>query len=164
MNIGILPNVNSVKTIRDVDKNAVAVVKVVSQLGCVSQDSELLDSQRGAGSRGNPMKKVLGPNRRIRLPSLRFVKQVSGKRNDQRWEKINVKVPHQRSPHAMKFEDRSHEETERQQRRVRSKAWNLAKNIYKLKEKDKAAFQFPAEEWVLLAASTKRAGGKKVCS
>ena len=69
--------------------------------------------------------------------------------------KINVKVPHQRSPYAMKFEDRSHEETERQQRCARSKAWNLVKNIYKLKEKDKAVFYFPAEEWVLLAASTK---------
>ena len=55
----------------------------------------------------------------------------------------------------MKFEDGSHEETERQQRCARSKAWNLAKNICKLKEKDKAAFYFPAEEWVLPAASTK---------
>ena len=32
---------------------------------------------------------------------------------------------------------RSHAETERQQRCARSKAWNLAKNIYKLKEKYK---------------------------
>ena len=55
----------------------------------------------------------------------------------------------------MKFEDRSHEETERPQRYARGKAWNLAKHIYKLKEKDKAAFYFPAEEWVLPAASTK---------
>ena len=54
----------------------------------------------------------------------------------------------------MKFEDRSHEETERQ-RCARSKAWNLAQNLYKLKERDKAAFYFPAEEWVLPAASTK---------
>ena len=43
----------------------------------------------------------------------------------------------------------------RQQRCARSKAWNLAKNIYKFKEKDKAAFHSPAEEWVLPAASTK---------
>ena len=55
----------------------------------------------------------------------------------------------------MKFEDRSHEETERQQRCAQSKAWNLAKNVYKLKEKEKAAFYFPAEECVLPAASTK---------
>ena len=69
--------------------------------------------------------------------------------------KINVKVPHQRSLHAMKFEDRSRGETERQQRCAWSKAWNLAKNIYKLKEKDQAALYFPAEEWVVPAASTK---------
>ena len=67
---------------------------------------------------------------------------------------MNVKVPHQRSPYAMKLKDRSHEQTERQQRCARSKAWNLAKNIYKLKEKDKTAFYSPSEEWVLLAAST----------
>ena len=69
--------------------------------------------------------------------------------------KIVVKVPHQRSLYALKFEERSHEETERQQRCARSKAWNLAKIIYKLKEKDKATFHFPAEERVLSAASTK---------
>ena len=70
-------------------------------------------------------------------------------------EKLPVKVPHQRSPFAMKFEDRSQEGTERQERCARGKAWNLAKNIYNLKEKDKAAFYFPAEEWVLPAASRK---------
>ena len=51
----------------------------------------------------------------------------------------------------MKFEDRSHEETERHHRCVLIKAWNLANNIYKLNtNKD-----FAAEEWVLPAASTK---------
>ena len=40
----------------------------------------------------------------------------------------------------------------------------LQKNMYKLEEKDKAAFYFSAEEWVLLAASIKRAGRKRVCS
>ena len=33
------------------------------------------------------------------------------------------------SPRAVKFEDGSHEETERQERCARSKAWDLAKNI-----------------------------------
>ena len=68
--------------------------------------------------------------------------------------KIQVKPRHQRSPYFIKFEVRSHEETARQQRCARSKAWNLAQNMYKLKEKDKAAFHFPAEEWVLPVAST----------
>ena len=55
----------------------------------------------------------------------------------------------------MKFEDRSQEETERQQRCARSKAWNLAKHIYKLREKDKITFYSPSERWVLPVASTK---------
>ena len=41
------------------DKNAVAIVKSVSQLGCVSQDSDALVSQ-GRKSQGNPMQKVSG--------------------------------------------------------------------------------------------------------
>ena len=45
--------------------------------------------------------------------SIRYVKRVSRERKDHRLGKINVKVPHQRSPYAMKFEDQSHEETER---------------------------------------------------
>ena len=53
---------------------------------------------------------------------------------------------------------------DRQQRCARSKAWNLAKNTYKLKEKDKAAFYFPAEECVTPGCANKRAGGKIVCS
>ena len=76
--------------------------------------------------------------------------------------KIQVKNPHQRSPYAAKFEDRSHEETEGQERCARSKAWNLAKNIFKLKEKDKAAFYSPTEEWVLPPLRQQRAGGKRV--
>ena len=87
-------------------------------------------------------------------PSLRYVKQVSGKKRPS-LGKIQLKMPHQRSTHAMKFEDTSQEETERQQRCARGKAWNLAKNKNKLKEKDKATFYSPSEEGVLLAASTK---------
>ena len=54
----------------------------------------------------------------------------------------------------MKFEDRSEEETERQERCARGDAWRLAKNIYKLKETEKATFYSPSDEWVLPAAST----------
>ena len=54
----------------------------------------------------------------------------------------------------MKFEDRSQEEFERQQRCARGDAWRLAKHIYKLKEKEKTTFFSPADEWILPAAST----------
>ena len=68
---------------------------------------------------------------------------------------MQVKNPHQRSPYASKFEGQSHEETERQQRYVRSKTWNLVKNDYKLNEKDKATFYSSAKEWILQAESAK---------
>ena len=132
-----------------------AIVEIVSQMGCVSQDSESLDSQRGKQTRGNPMQKVLGPIRRIRFTQSTLRQASIWEKKGPSLGKTQVKDPHQRSPDAMKFEDRSHEETERQQRCARSKAWNLAKNIYKLKEKDNATFHSPAEEWVLPAASIK---------
>ena len=101
------------------------------------------------------MQKVLEPIQRVRFTE-------SAPRHASIWAKkgpslgkIKVKVPpHQRSPYAMKFEDRSQEETERQQRCARGKAWNLAEHIYKLKEKGKATFYSRSEEWVLPAAST----------
>ena len=42
--------------------------------------------------------------------------------------------------------------------------WNLGKNMYKLKEEDKATFYSPAEEWVLPAASTKELEEREFCS
>ena len=41
--------------------------------------------------------------------------------------------PHQRSPNAPKFEDRSEEETEWQEHGVREAAWKLAKSVLKFK-------------------------------
>ena len=110
------------------------------------------------------MQKVLETIQRVRSTKSTLRQASFREKKGPSLGKINVKVPHQRSPHSMKFEDRSHGETERQQRCARSKAWNLAKNIYKLKEKDKAAFYFPAEELVPPGCVNKRAGGKRVCS
>ena len=62
--------------------------------------------------------------------------------------------PHQRSADAPKFEDRSQEETEWQERCAREAAWRLAKRILKLKEKKKAAFFSPSENWWLPAPSS----------
>ena len=87
--------------------------------------------------------------------SLRYVKQVFGKRKDHRWEKYKSKILISEVPTLWNLRTGPHEKTARQQRCARSKAWNLAKNIYKLKEKDKTTFYSPAEEWVLPAASTK---------
>ena len=101
------------------------------------------------------MQKVLEPIRRIRLTKSTLRQASIREKKGPSLGKTQDKNPYQRTPCAMKFEDRSHEETERQQRCARSKAWDLAKNIYKLKENDKATFFSPAEDWVPPAASTK---------
>ena len=62
--------------------------------------------------------------------------------------------PHQRNPNAPKFEDRSQEETEWQERCAREAPWRLAKNILKMKEKHKTAFFSPSENWCLPSPST----------
>ena len=49
------------------DKGAVAIVKSVSQLGRVSQDSDALHSQGTKEFRGNPMQKALNAIQRVRF-------------------------------------------------------------------------------------------------
>ena len=51
--------------------------------------------------------------------------------------------PHQGSPNAPKFEDRSQEETERQERYAREAAWRLAKSIPR--QEKWRAFVYPLE-------------------
>ena len=63
--------------------------------------------------------------------------------------------PHQRSPNAPKFEDRSQEETEWQELGAREAAWKLAKNVFKLKEHERAAFFSPSENRRLPASTLK---------
>ena len=61
--------------------------------------------------------------------------------------------PHQRSPNAPKFEDRSQEETEWQERCAREAAWRLAQNMLQLKEKHKTTFFSLSDNWCLPAPS-----------
>ena len=61
--------------------------------------------------------------------------------------------PHERSPNAPKFEDRSQEETEWQEQGAREAAWKLAKNVFELKEHQRATF-FSSPENRCLPAST----------
>ena len=63
--------------------------------------------------------------------------------------------PHERSPKAPKFEDRSQEETEWQEQGAREAAWKLAKSVLKLKEHERATFFSPSENRCLPASSLK---------
>ena len=63
--------------------------------------------------------------------------------------------PHERSPNAPKFEDLSQEETEWQEQGAREAAWKLAKNVFKLKEHQRAAFFSPSENKCFPASTLK---------
>ena len=107
------------------------------------------------------MQNVLGSIRKVRFTQSALRQATIREKKGPSLGETQVKNPHQRSPNAMKFEDQSQEETDRQQRCARSKAWNLAKNIHRLNEEDKATFHSPAEEWVLPSASTKEPEERK---
>ena len=129
------------------DKNALAIVKSESQLGCVIQDSDALVAQGTKEFRGNPTQKVLEPiSKSSNIKSTLRHASILDKKGPSLGK--NVKVLYQRSPWAIIFDDRSHEETERQERCAQIKVWDLAKIKFKFKENDKTTFFSLAEEWV----------------
>ena len=89
--------------------------------------------------RENPVQKVLNAIRRVRFTESTLRQESIREKEGPSLGKTKV-VPRQRSPYDPKLEDRSHEETGRQQRCAQSKAWDLAQNIYKLKENDRDTF------------------------
>ena len=102
------------------------------QLRCVFQDMELPKSSS-----------ILRKSSNIRKPirCAEFTKAVA-RHADIRDKNPSLGMicpggPHQRNPNAPKFEDRSQEETEWQERCAREAAWRLAECILKLKEKIK---------------------------
>ena len=128
------------------DKSAVAMLKSTRQLGCVFQDM-------------TPPKSILRKSTDMpkTIQRVKFTKAIARhtKIRDQNPSLgyICPGEPHERSPNAPKFEDRSQEETEWQEQGAREAAWRLAKNVLKLKEHEKAAF-FSSPENRCLPAST----------
>ena len=118
------------------------------QLGCVSQDM-------------TPPKSILRKSADMPKPIQRvnFTKAIARhtKIRDQNPSLgyICPGAPHERSPNAPKFEDRSQEETEWQEQGARETAWKLAKNVLKLKEHERAAFFSSPENRCLLASILK---------
>ena len=118
------------------------------QLGCVFQD---MTPPKSILRKGTDMPK---PIQRVK-----FTKAIARhtKMRDQNPSLgyICPGEPHQRSPNAPKFEDRSQEETEWQEQGAREAAWKLAKSVFKLKEKNKATFFSPSENRCLPASTLK---------
>ena len=96
------------------------------QLGCVFQDMK-------------PPKSILRKSSDMQKPiqRVKFTKAIA--RHTKKIRDQNPSLgyvcpdePHQRSPNAPKFEDRSQEETEWQEQGAREAAWKLAKSVLKL--------------------------------
>ena len=115
------------------------MLKDVRQLGCVLQDTEPPESLSIHGR----ARKSWDQFDKYDSQKLRSVMQTSEKTKVRRTEKFKSKVPHQHSPYAMKFEDGSQEEIERQERCARGDVWRVAKHILKRKETYKATFFSP---------------------
>ena len=119
------------------------------QLGCVFQDMELPKSSS-----------ILRKSSDIRKPirCVKFTKAVA-RHADILFQNPSLGYicpgdPHVHNLNTPKFEDRSQEETEWQERCAREAAWRLAKSVLKLKEKNKATFFSHSENWCLPAPST----------
>ena len=112
------------------DKSAMALLKSTRQLGCVFQDMEPPKSSS-----------ILRKSSDIRKPirCVKFTKAVVrhafSRDQNPSLGMICPGDPHQGNPNAPKFEDRSQEETEWQERCAREAAWRLAKSILKIKKR-----------------------------
>ena len=131
------------------DKSAMALLKSTRQLGCVFQDMEPPRSSSILRKSSN----ILKPIRCVRFTKA-VVRHADIRDQNPSLGMICPCDPHQRNPNAPKCEDRSQEETERQERYAREAAWKMAKCILKLKEKHKTTFFSPSENRCLPSPST----------
>ena len=120
------------------------------QLGCVFQDMEppkLSPILRKSSDMQKPIQRVRFTRAIARHTKVRDQNPSLGY--------ICPGEPHQRSPNAPKFEDRSQEETEWQEQGAREVAWKLANSVLKLKEQERATFFSPSENRCLPASTLK---------
>ena len=121
------------------------------QLGCVFQD---MKPPKSILRKSSDMQK---PIQRVKFTEA-FARHTKIRDQNPSLGYICPGEPHERSPNAPKFEDRSQEETEWQEQGAREAAWKLAKNVFKLKEHQRAAFFSPSENRCLPASTLKPEG------
>ena len=100
------------------------------QLGCVFQDMK-------------PPKSILrkGTDMPKPIQRVKFTKAIEIRDQNPSLGYTCPGEPHQRSPNAPKFEDRSQEETEWQEQGAREAAWKLAKKCVKIKGASKSSIR-----------------------
>ena len=131
------------------DKSAVAILKNTRQVGCVFQDTEPPKSSSILRKSSN----ILKPIRSVQFTKA-VLRQANSRDQNPSLGVVCPGDPHQRNPNAPKFEDRSQEETEKQERDAREAAWKMARCILKLKEKHITTFFSLSENCCLPLPST----------
>ena len=123
----------SKKTKKGGVKRSVAILKESTQLGCVSRDSYPRNSiLREPG--------MLGSKHTVKFSKGTWHQIDIRERKGPSRGIVQKCEPHERSPCAPKFGERSHEETLIQEGCARKAAWDLAKNMYKLKNSEPGNF------------------------
>ena len=120
-------------------KDSVALFWESIQVGCVSEGAH--------------------PRKSIQRKEGKFGSDLTVKFSKGTWHHIQIREgkgpsrgviqkcePHERNPYAPRFEERTQDETLHQERCARSVAWDLAKNIFKLKNSDEGTFYSPTED------------------
>ena len=124
------------------------MLKSTRQLGCVFQDMKPPKSiLRKSTDMQNPIQRVKCTKAIARHTKIRDQNPSLGY--------ICPGEPHERSPNAPKFEDRSQEETEWQEQGASEAAWKLARSVLNLKEHERATFFSPSENRCLPASNLK---------
>ena len=118
------------------------------QLGCVFQD---MTPPKSILRKGTDMPK---PIQRVKFTKA-ITRHTKIRDQNPSLGYICPGEPHERSPNAPKFEDRSQEETEWQEQGAREAAWKLAQSVLKLKEHQRATFFSPSENRCLPASTLK---------
>ena len=118
------------------------------QLGCVFQDMKPPKSILRKSSDMQKPKKI----QRVK-PTKAIAHHTKIRDQNSSLGYICPGEPHERSPNAPKFEDRSQEEAEWQEQAACEAAWKLAKNVLKLKEHERATFFSPSENRCLPAST-----------
>ena len=118
------------------------------QLGCVFQD---MTPRKSILRKGTDMQK---PIQRVKFTKA-IARHTKIRDQNPSLGYICPGEPHERSPNAPKFEDRSQEETEWQEQGAREAAWKLAKSVLKFLERGRAAFFSPSENRCLPASTLK---------
>ena len=113
-------------------KGSVAMLKDLTQMNCVSHDPHPKESILRKESQLESIHRIQfsrstwhHTHRERKGPSLGIIQKCE---------------PHERSPCAPKFAERSQEDTLQQERCASRVAWNPAKILFKLKKSDKATF------------------------